>query len=76
MATLELHSKKFPSELECALKITESVANIRDVDVELAAQPELKAKLQEAQASLLESAGYDRAAFLKLGIRGRSHLKY
>jgi len=65
MAKLQLQPKVFPSELECALKLAESVANIRDVDAELIALPELKAELQEAQASLLESAGYDRAAYLK-----------
>jgi|SRR5579864_1490247 len=65
MANLQLQPKKFPNELECAVKLAESVANIKDVDAELVAQPELRARLQEAQASLLESAGYDRAAYLK-----------
>jgi hypothetical protein len=65
MSKLELQPKVFPSELECAVKLAESVANIRDIDAELVAKPGLKAELQEAQASLLESAGYDRAAYLK-----------
>jgi hypothetical protein len=70
MSNLGLQQKKFPTELECAIKIAESVGNIRDVDAELTAHPDLKAELQEAQANLLESAGYDRAAFIKWASEG------
>jgi hypothetical protein len=65
MAKLELQPKRFPDERECAIKLAESVANIRNVDDELANNLELKAELLEAKARLLESAGYDRAAYLK-----------
>jgi hypothetical protein len=40
-------------------------AVIRDVDELLAEKPELKVELRESQANLLESAGYDRAAYIK-----------
>jgi hypothetical protein len=53
MAKLELQPKKFPSESEIAIKLAESVANIRDVAAELSSDP------------ALESAGYDRDAYLK-----------
>jgi hypothetical protein len=65
MAQLQLQAPEFPSEQVCAVKIAESVANIRDVDKELDANPALKTELRDAQADLLESAGYDRAAYLK-----------
>ena len=65
MTKIESPQRRYPDERECAVKIAESVANIRDVDTELSANPELKMKLRDAQASLLEAAGYDRAAYLK-----------
>jgi hypothetical protein len=65
MAQLAYQSKKMPDERECAVKLAESVANIRDVDLELASRPELRAELLVANASLLESAGYDRGAYVK-----------
>lgn len=65
MTKIELPQKSIPDERQCAVKIAESVAAIRDVDAELTAQPELKMKLRDAQASLLEAAGYDREAYLK-----------
>jgi hypothetical protein len=65
MAKVAQPAKKVPDERECALKLTESVANIRDVDRELASQPDLRAALLEAKAKLLESAGYDRAAYVR-----------
>jgi predicted RNase H-like nuclease len=65
MAKLELAAKNYPSERECALKLAEFVFKIRDVDDVLAADPELKTKLCESHADLLEAAGYDRTAYLK-----------
>jgi hypothetical protein len=65
MAKLELAAKKYPTESECALKLAESVFQIRDVDETLAADAELKSKLRDSHADLLEAAGYDRAAYIK-----------
>ena len=65
MAKLESAAKNYPSESECALKLAEFVFKIRDVDEVLAADPELKAKLRDSHADLLEAAGYDRAAYIK-----------
>jgi predicted RNase H-like nuclease len=60
-----LPAKEYPSEQVCAVKIAESVAKIRDVDSELAANKKLKGELRDAQAKLLESAGYDPAKYIK-----------
>jgi hypothetical protein len=57
--------RKFPDEAECAVKVVKSVAAIKDVEAELAADPDLRARLRDASATLLESAGYDRAAYLE-----------
>jgi hypothetical protein len=65
MTKVELRQKKFPNERECAVKLAESVANIRDVDRELASNPGLKTELRDAKAALLESAGYDPVAYVK-----------
>lgn len=65
MTKLSLPTKKYPTEDECAIKIAESVSVIRDVDDLLKSDPKMKDALQNAQADLLESAGYDRAAFMK-----------
>ncbi len=65
MAKLELAAKNYPTERECALKLAESVYQIRDVDETLADDPELKTKLRDSHADLLEAAGYDRAAYIK-----------
>lgn len=65
IATLNLPIKKFPDERECAVKLAESVSHICDVDDTLKADVELKTKLRDSQADLLEAAGYDRAAYVK-----------
>ncbi|MFO1489182.1 MAG: hypothetical protein U1F65_11965 [Verrucomicrobiota bacterium] len=65
MAKLELSAKKYPTESECALKLAESIFQIRDVDEILAADSELKSKLRDSHADLLEAAGYDRVAYTK-----------
>ena len=65
MANLNLPAKKYPDERECAVKLAESVFHIRDVNELLAEKPELRIELRESQANLLESAGYDRAAYIK-----------
>jgi hypothetical protein len=65
MSTVTVQPRRFPDECECAMKLAESVAKIRAVEDELSADPNLTHALKEAQACLLESAGYDRAAYLK-----------
>jgi hypothetical protein len=65
MAKLKVAAKKYPEESECALKLAESVYQIRDVDEALAADAAMKAKLRDSHADLLEAAGYDRAAYIK-----------
>ena len=65
ITTLQLQSRTYPDEGECALKLAESVAGIRDVDAELNANPALKTELRDAQAMLLEAAGYDRNAYVR-----------
>jgi hypothetical protein len=65
MTKLQLATKAYPSERDCAVKLAESVGNIRDVDAELTANKAMWAELRDAQADLLESAGYDREAYLK-----------
>ena len=65
MTTMQSVPKSFPSEVECAKKLVESVANIRNVEDILAEKPDLRNELRDAQALLLEEAGYDRDAYLK-----------
>src|SRR5205085_6948066 len=65
MTTMQSAPKPFPSEVECASKLVESVANIHDVEQILRAKPDLWAKLRDAQALLLAAAGYDSEAYLK-----------
>jgi hypothetical protein len=57
--------KPFPTEGECAVKMAESIANLRSIEDILAKDPALKAQLAEAQARLLESAGYDPIEYMK-----------
>lgn len=64
ISSLNIKPKEFPDEKECALKIARSVAAIQDVDIRLDAEPELKQKLTDDHASLLESAGFDRDAYV------------
>jgi hypothetical protein len=65
MTTVQPPSKLFPSEVECATKLVESVANIRNVEDVLAKEPSLLTQLLDAQALLLEAAGYDPGAYVK-----------
>ena len=76
MANLDLPSRRYPDERECAIKLAESVCQIRDVDETLLAEPELKTKLRDSQADLLESAGYDRAAYLRWVDGGEADTKH
>lgn len=65
MSNLDVNVKEFPTEVECAVKLAESVFGIADVDGRLAADGALKANLCQEAADLLASAGYDRNAFLQ-----------
>jgi hypothetical protein len=65
MAKLDFPARKYPDERECAIRLAESVSQIRDVDESLEADPELKTRLRDSQADLLEAAGYDRAKYLQ-----------
>jgi hypothetical protein len=63
MSKAEIVAKVFPSEMECAIKLAESVTRIADVDKKLADDDALKAALRDEAADLLESAGYSRDAY-------------
>ena len=65
ISQVETTTKRFPDESECAVKLAESVANIRDVDTLLAGDTAMKTVLRDAQADLLAAAGYDRAAYIQ-----------
>jgi hypothetical protein len=65
MSKLGVAAKQFPSELDSAIKLAVSVAKIADVDVKLSEDAALKASLCTESADLLESAGFDRAAYMK-----------
>lgn len=65
MSKIELPQKKELDECLYAVKLVESAANMRDVDEILAANPELKTRLRDEQANLLEAAGYSREAYLE-----------
>ena len=64
VSTLAVTVKAYPDERDCALKLVKSVAAINDVDVLLEKDDVLKSKLREMQADLLQSAGYDRDAYI------------
>ena len=65
ISMLVVPQRNYPDEVQSAVKLVESVAAIRDVDAELAANPALKAELRESQADLLKAAGYDRDAYIE-----------
>ena len=65
MSKLPITNKQFPSEAQSALKLAESVGNIKDVDKELALDAAMKAVLLEKAADLMASAGFDRAKYVK-----------
>jgi len=65
MAGIELPPRIYPDECECAVRLVESITQIRDVDNELMNNPNLKNTLRDAQADLLEAAGYNRMAYLR-----------
>jgi hypothetical protein len=64
MSGLKLHAITYPDERQCAVQLAKSVANIRDVDAHLSSDLSLKEELKNTKAALLESAGYNRDAFI------------
>jgi hypothetical protein len=64
ISKLQISPKQFPSELASAVKLAESVANIADVDGKLSEDAEMKEALVMEAADLLESAGFDREAYI------------
>jgi len=65
MSKLEVATKAFPSEVESAVKLAESVARIADVDCKLAEDAEMKVALRAEAADLLASAGFDREKYIQ-----------
>ena len=65
ISKIEHAAKIFPSEMESAVKLAESVANIADVDGKLAADAGMKAALRDEAADLLASAGFDREKYIQ-----------
>ena len=54
-----------PTELDAALQFVEAARYIRDVDTLLSDDAQTREALTNATADLLETAGYDRAAYLQ-----------
>ena len=65
MSQLQVTARAFPNELESAMKLAKSVANIADVDGRLAADAGMKAALRDEAADLLASAGFDREKYIQ-----------
>jgi len=61
---ITIPERKYPGECECAVKLAVSVSGIRDVDCLLKSDKILWTRLRDAQAILLESAGYDLASYV------------
>jgi hypothetical protein len=57
--------RTFPSELESALGLVSTAADIRDVDQMLKADPTLREQLTNSKADLLASVNYDRNKYLR-----------
>jgi hypothetical protein len=65
MSQLQVTVKVFPNELESAMKLADSVANIADVDGKLAADAGMRAALRDEAADLLAAAGFDREKYIQ-----------
>jgi hypothetical protein len=65
MSQLQTTMQTFPTEMQCAVSIAQAISRIRNVDQELNSDSELKIRLRDAQADLLQSAGYDRDAYIQ-----------
>jgi hypothetical protein len=64
ISSLDSRPKKFPDECACAVRIAKEVASIQDVDARLDADVELKERLTNDHADLLQAAGFDREAYM------------
>jgi len=60
VSALHPTARPFPNELESALGLVSTAAEIRDVDQILGADSRLREKLVHSNADLLAAAGYDR----------------
>jgi hypothetical protein len=65
MSKLEFTPKTFPSEVESALQLAESVANIADVDGKFAKDAKMWKVLRDEAADLMASAGFDREKYIQ-----------
>ncbi|MEM9944053.1 MAG: hypothetical protein AAF939_21030 [Planctomycetota bacterium] len=65
LSNLQLNSPRAFDEAELASKLVRSVKKISDIDSILALDPELYSGLLESSADLLQSAGYDRDAYVR-----------
>lgn len=65
ITTAQVPPKQFPTELQCATKLVESVSNIANVEAILEKDPDLAMRLRADQARLLAASGYDESAYLK-----------
>ena len=77
MTARKVSPKPFPSELECALKLIESTANIRDVETIFADRPDLKIELRDAQldAAIDTSRRYNEPALPRFPLLHRLRRK-
>jgi hypothetical protein len=64
LSAAQLTVPSFPSELDCATRLVTAVEHITDVDQILADDGLLRDAILNSSADLLESAGYDREAYL------------
>ncbi len=64
LSDVQIIVPKFPSELECAVKLVAAVENITNVDELLQADAQLRTQMETASADLLAEAGYDRESYL------------
>jgi len=65
MSNLQPSARTFPDEKTCAIKAAKVVSKRQNVDDLLNNDEVLKTELKLAQADLLDSAGYDREAYIK-----------
>lgn len=65
MSKLDVVTKIFPSEAQCAMKLAESVARIVDVERKLEEDAGMKTALRDEAADLLASAGFNREEYIQ-----------
>jgi hypothetical protein len=65
LSAAQISVPAFPTELECATRLVTAVQRISDVDEILCADAELRDAMLSSSADLMQSAGYDRDAYLR-----------